>query len=109
MSPIEHPIVFLLQIPERAIPQAKRFPEQALSSIAANRSRGYLSRDSYSQPVPGATICEYKGGDQRALITLAFLIDLLELAAAPQIDFHGLLVMRRGEPFSSFGPASLQN
>ena len=109
MSPIEHPVVILLQILERAALQAKRFPEQPLSPITANCGRGYLSRDSHSQPMIGATIGEYKGRDQRALIALAFFIDLLELAAAPQIDFHVLLVMRRGEPFSSFGPASLQN
>jgi hypothetical protein len=59
--------------------------------------------------VIGAGIGQYEGGEQRALITLAFLIDLLKLAATPQIGFHGKLVMRRGEPFSSFSSASLQN
>ena len=56
-----------------------------------------------------AVVGKYKSGNQRALVTLAFLIDLLELAATPQIAFHGQLVVRRGEPFSSFSPASLQN
>lgn len=109
MSPVEHPIVSLLQIPEWITSQAKRFPEQALSSITANRGRGDLSRDGYAQPVIVTAVGQYKSGNQRALITLAFLIDLLKLAATPQIAFHGELVMRRGEPLSSFSPTALQN
>ena len=107
MSPIEHPIVSLPQIPELGVFQAKRFPEQALSSIAANRGRGDLSRDCYSQAMFVAAVDEYKSSYQGALITLAFLIDLLELAATPQVVLHGQLVMRRGEPFSSLRPPSL--
>src|SRR5436853_3696431 len=49
-----------------------------------------------------------KRGNEYAFIPLAVPVDVLKFSSVPQIVPHAL-VMRRGQPLSSFGAASLQH
>lgn len=57
----------------------------------------------------GLIVWKDKGGNQATVVAPTVLVHLFELTATTQVDFHRRLIMRRSEPFSPLGSASLQN